>query len=163
MTRTVKTVTRDMTMRELEKMFEQDGFNTFPVQEDDEVIGLVTKFDFLNCFAFTPNRLVPNYQDLMSRTVADVMTAEFIYVEPATKLTRVLQLIVEHRITSLPVLDAEQRLAGIIRATISCAFRRCAPDNCRPQKRAGRWRRLGGIAGRLKAIVIWGDGVFSLR
>jgi CBS domain-containing protein len=127
MTRTVKTVTRDMAMRELEKMFEQDGFNTFPVEEDGEVIGLVTKFDFLNCFAFTPNRLVPNYQDLMARTVADVMTAEFIYVEPATKLTRVLQLIVEHRIKSLPVLDAEQRLAGIIsRDDIMCALGRCA-------------------------------------
>ena len=129
MTRTVKTVTRDITMRELEKMFEQDGFNTFPVQENGEVIGLVTKFDFLNCFAFTPNRLVPNYQDLMARTVADVMTAEFIYVEPATKLTRVLQLIVEHRMKSLPVLDAEQRLAGIIsRDDIMSALGRCAAE-----------------------------------
>ena len=63
----------------------------------------------------------------MARTVADVATAEFIYVEPATKLTRVLQLIVEHRIKSLPVLDAEQRLAGIIsRDDIMCALGACA-------------------------------------
>ena len=64
------------------------------------MIGSATKFDFLNCSRLPPNRLVPNYQDLMARTVADVMTAEFIYVEPATKLTRVLQLIVEHRMKS---------------------------------------------------------------
>ena len=127
MTRRVKTVTRDVTMRELEKMFEQDGFNTFPVRENGEVVGLVSKFDFLNCFAFTPNRMVPSYRDLMARTVADVMTPEFIYVDAATKLTRVLQLMVEHRMKSIPVLDAEQRLSGMISCDdIMRALARCA-------------------------------------
>jgi CBS domain-containing protein len=42
------------------------------------------------------------------------MTPEFIYVDPTTKLTRVLQLMVDHRMKSVPVLDATQRLAGII-------------------------------------------------
>ena len=133
MTRTVKTVTREVTMRELEKMFEQDGFNTFPVRENGEVIGLVTKFDFLNCFAFTPNRMVPSYQDLMSRTVADTMTPEFIYVDPVTKLTRVLQLMVSHRIKSIPVLDAEQHLSGIIsREDIMRALADCASGQYLP-------------------------------
>jgi CBS domain-containing protein len=50
----------------------------------------------------------------MNRTVADVMTQEFIYVRSDTKLTRVLQLMVEHRIRSLPVIDGDNRLAGII-------------------------------------------------
>jgi CBS domain-containing protein len=127
MTHSVKTVTRDVTMGQLEKMFEENGFNTFPVRENGEVVGLVSKFDFLNCFAFTPNRMVPSYRDLMARTVADVMTPEFIYVDPATKLTRVLQLMVEHRIKSVPVLDAKQRLSGIIsRDDIMRALARCA-------------------------------------
>ncbi len=133
MTRTVKTVTREMTMRELERMFEQEGFNTFPVRENGTILGLVTKFDFLNCFAFTPNRMVPSYHDLMARTVADVMTPEFIYVEPTTKLTRVLQLMVEHRIKGLPVLNAEQRLAGIIsRDDIMRALAQCAGQSAVP-------------------------------
>ena len=114
MTRAVKTVTRDMTVRELNDMFERDDFNSYPVQEDSEVVGIVTKFDVLKCFAFTPNQMVPRYADLMNRTVADVMTSEFIYVRPDTKLTRVLQLMVEHRIRSIPVIDTAHRLAGII-------------------------------------------------
>lgn len=114
MTTTVKTVTRDTTMRELQRMFDEDDFNCYPVREADDTIGLVSKFDFLKCFAFNPGRMVPAYDDLLSRTVADVMTPEFIYVDPATKLTRVLQLMVDHRMKSVPVLDAEQRLAGII-------------------------------------------------
>ena len=114
MTTTVKTVTRDTTMRELQRMFDDNDFNCYPVREGDDTIGLVSKFDFLHCFAFNPGRMVPAYDDLLSRTVADVMTPEFIYVDPATKLTRVLQLMVDHRIRSIPVLDAERRLAGMI-------------------------------------------------
>ena len=114
MTRNVTTVSRETTIRELGEMFDRDDFNTYPVVENDEVIGIVTKFDVLKCFAFTPNQMLPRYNDLMNRTVADVMTSEFIYVRPDTKLTRVLQLMVEHRIRSLPVTDGDNRLVGII-------------------------------------------------
>src|SRR4051795_2004317 len=114
MTRTVKTVGRDTTMRELQGMFEQTDFNAFPVGENDDIVGLVTKFDFLKCFIFTSGRMAPSHDDLLSRRVADVMTPEFIYVDAGTKLTRVLQLMVDHRIKSIPVLDAGQRLVGII-------------------------------------------------
>jgi CBS domain-containing protein len=122
----VQTVTRHTTMRELKTMFDDAGFNAFPVRENGDVVGLVTKFDFLKCFAFTPNRMVPGYDELLSRTVVDVMTPEFIYVDPATKLTRVLQLMVDHRMKSIPVLDPEQRLAGIIaREDVIRALQRC--------------------------------------
>lgn len=114
MTRGVKTVSRSTTVRELGELFERDDFNTYPVVESDEVIGIVTKFDMLKCFAFTPNQMLPRYGDLMNRMVADVMTTEFIYVRPDTKLTRVLQLMVEHRIRSLPVTEGANRLAGIV-------------------------------------------------
>jgi CBS-domain-containing membrane protein len=126
MTRTVRTVTRDMTMRELKNLVDDTDFNTFPVREGSDVVGLVTKFDFLKCFAFNPGRMVPGYDELLSRTVADVMTPEFIYVDPATKLTRVLQLMVDHRIRSIPVLDAAQRLEGIIaREDVMRALQEC--------------------------------------
>src|SRR3954447_7265223 len=114
MTRTVRTVRRDTTMLELQRMFDEVDFNAFPVRENDDIVGLVTKFNFLKCFAFTPGRMVPNYEDLLSRRAEEVMTPEFIYVDAGTKLARVLQLMVEHRIKSIPVLDTEQRLLGII-------------------------------------------------
>ena len=112
MTRTVKTVTRELTVRELGGMFERDDFNSYPVAEDGQIIGLVTKFDLLKCFAFTPAQMVPRYDDLMNRTVGDVMTSEFIYVRTDTKLTRVLQLMVEHRIRSVPAIDTLAHESG---------------------------------------------------
>ncbi len=114
MTRKVKTVGHDTAMRELQKMFEDTGFNAFPVFENGDVVGFVTKFDFLKCFLFTTSRMVPSYDELLLKTVDEVMTPEFIYVDPSTKLTRVLHLMIEHRMKSIPVLDAGQRLAGII-------------------------------------------------
>ena len=127
MTRAVKTVTREVAMRELGGMFERDDFNAYPVEDDGQIIGLVTKFDLLKCFAFTPNQMIPRYEDLMKRTVADVMISEFIYVRSDTKLTRVLQLMVEHRFRSIPVIDSGHRLAGIIaREDILRALDACA-------------------------------------
>jgi CBS domain-containing protein len=127
MTRTVKTVTRGLTMHELGPMFERDDFNAYPVEDDGQMVGLVTKFDFLKCFAFTPIQMVPHYDDLMKRTVADVMTSEFIYVRSDTKLTRVLQLMVEHRFHSVPVIDSGHRLEGMVaRGDILRALKACA-------------------------------------
>ena len=129
MTRNVKTVVRELNMLELSEMFERDDFNSYPVEEDGQVVGIVTKFDILKCFAFTPSQMVPRYQDLMNRKVGDVMTPEFIYVSPDTRLTRVLQIMVEHRIRSIIVLDGSQKLVGIIaREDVIAALKETAKD-----------------------------------
>ena len=114
MTKTVTSVSRDLTVRELNEMIKRDDYNTYPVEEDGQVVGIVTKFDVLKCFAFSPSQMMPRYSDLMNKTVGDIMISEFIYVRSDTKLTRVLQLMVEHRIRSLPVIDGTSRLVGII-------------------------------------------------
>jgi CBS domain-containing protein len=126
MTRDVKTVARGVTLRELGDLFEKDDFNAYPVEENTQVVGLVSKFDHLACFVFTPAHMMPRYDDLMKRTVGDVMTSDFIYVGMDTRLTRVLQLMVDHRIRSMPVIDGDQRLVGIIsREDVMRALRRC--------------------------------------
>jgi CBS-domain-containing membrane protein len=125
MTRDVKTVTRGLNLHELGDLFEKDDFNTYPVQENRQVVGVVSKFDHLACFVFTPAHMMPRYEDLMKRKVADIMTSEFIYVGTDTRLTRVLQLMVDHRLRSMPVIDSNQRLAGTIsREDVMRALRR---------------------------------------
>jgi CBS domain-containing protein len=114
MTRTVVTVNRRTTMRDLEALFEQHDFNAFPVVEDDEVLGIVSKFDFLRAFAFTSNQMVPHYDELMTRPVADVMTEAVVHVDPIAPLTRVLQLMVSVKARSFPVLNAARHLKGMI-------------------------------------------------
>lgn len=133
MTREVKTVTRGLTLRELSDLFESDDFNTYPVEENGQIVGVVSKFDHLACFIFTPAHMMPRYDDLMKRTVTDIMTPEFIYVGTDTRLTRVLQLMVDHRIRSMPVINGDQGLAGIVsREDVMRALRRCTGSRMSP-------------------------------
>lgn len=129
MTRSVKAVQRGLDLFQLSEMFETDDFNSYPVEDDGQVVGIVTKFDILKCFAFTPTQMLPRYDDLMRRKIGDVMTPEFIYVSPDTRLTRVLQIMVEHRIRSIIVLDGAQKLVGIIaREDVIAALKATARD-----------------------------------
>jgi CBS domain-containing protein len=114
MTRAVTTVTRQTTMRELEALFEKHDFNSFPVVEKEKMLGIVTKFDFLRAFAFTAGQMVPHYDELMRRPVAEMMTEAVVHVEPAAPLTRVLQLMVSLKSRSLPVIGPDHQLVGMI-------------------------------------------------
>ena len=114
MTRSVITVTRQLTMRELEQLFEKHDFNSFPVVEDGNMVGIVTKFDFLRTFAFTTGQMLPRYDELMRRPVAETMTEAVVHVEPAAPLTRVLQLMVSLKARSFPVVGTQGQLLGII-------------------------------------------------
>ncbi|HEV8717763.1 MAG TPA: CBS domain-containing protein [Candidatus Binatia bacterium] len=114
MTHPVKTVTRRTPLRELEALFEQHDFNAFPVVEGKDIVGLVTKLDFLKAFAFTTGQMLPHYDELMSRTVGEFMTEAVVHVDPAAPLTRALQLMVSLKARSFPVVAPDRHLVGII-------------------------------------------------
>jgi CBS-domain-containing membrane protein len=129
MTSDVKTVSRFVTLRELGERFDKDDFNAYPVEEKSQIVGLVSKFDFIARFIFTTSLMVPHYDELMTQTVAEIMKPDFIYVRRETKLTRVLQLMVEHRIRSMPVVEEDQRLTGMIsREDVMRALRHCTRE-----------------------------------
>ena len=67
---------RDASMQHgrTENIISQYDFDALPVVEGGTMLGIVTKFDFLRVFAFTTGQMVPRYDELMKRTVGDVMT-----------------------------------------------------------------------------------------
>jgi CBS domain-containing protein len=85
----------------------------------------VTQFDFLKHFVFKPGSVFPHYEELMKRPAEEIMTREVYTVHPDTPLTRVLQMMVDTRDKSLPVVDDKNRLIGMIsRGDVVRAFRR---------------------------------------
>ena len=93
------------------------------------MLGIVTKFDFLRAFAFTSGQMVPHYDELMRRTVADVMTEAVVHVEPTAPLTRVLQLMVGVKTRSFPVLGPGRQVLGMIsREDVMRALRDATQD-----------------------------------
>jgi CBS domain-containing protein len=129
MTRDVKSVTRQRKLAELETLFAQYDFDALPVVEGGKLLGIVTKFDFLRAFGFTTGQLVPSYDELMKRTVGEVMTEGIVHVEPTTPLTRVLQLMVSLKIRSFPVLGPDSELLGVIsRGDVMRALKQATHD-----------------------------------
>jgi CBS domain-containing protein len=114
MTKGVKSVGRDCTLAELEALFAKHDFDAFPVIEGGKLLGIVTKFDFLRAFAFTTGTMVPSYEKLMQRTVGEVMTEGVVHVEPMLPLTRVLQLMVNLKLRSFPVMTRDGEVQGVI-------------------------------------------------
>ena len=113
MTRAVVTAAPDTPLRALEQIFAAHDFNGLPVLEADELIGMVTKFDVLKVFAFTPHHVVPQYDELSRLTAAQIMTRSVISFPPEAPLSRVLQTFVDFRVKSFPVLE-QGRLVGVI-------------------------------------------------
>ena len=113
MTRAVISVTGTVTMIELEALFERYNSILFALWMKEGVrncdkVGLPEGLRVHN------RAVVPRFDVLMRRRVADVMTRAVTHVEPTTPLTRVLELMVSSATRSLPVLSLEHDLVGII-------------------------------------------------
>ncbi|MBN2223642.1 MAG: CBS domain-containing protein [Deltaproteobacteria bacterium] len=114
MRKDVVDVSPEMTMREVEALFEKYDYYSFPVIDKGKVVGIVTKLDFLKHFIFTPSSIVPQYDRLLEDKIREIMNTKVFTVNTDTPLTRVLELMVETRIRSFPVVDVDNRLLGLI-------------------------------------------------
>lgn len=107
MTRAPLTVTPDTDLARLQAIFDQHRFNAVPVSDDGQrLTGLVSKYDLLRAFTFTTGQMVPSYETIMATPVERIMTTSPATVTPETPLTRVLELLVEARHKSFPVLES---------------------------------------------------------
>ena len=62
-----------------------------------------------------PRRTALNDEAILSQTVSEIMTTgRIVTCSPTTTLDDALELIVEHHVTGLPVVDEENRVVGII-------------------------------------------------
>lgn len=85
------------------------GFIAFPVVQEDEVIGIVSRRDLLR--AGNIRISVKNQADT---TVSRVMTTPVITVTPDDQVATAARLIVDHDISILPVIDERKRIVGVI-------------------------------------------------
>ena len=98
--------------QEVERIFEEHDFNGLPVVDDkNRLIGMITKLDLLKAFTFNKKTKIPPYSSIMNRKAVRVMSKAPRVVHRETPLTRVLQLMVETRHKSFPVVE-EDRARG---------------------------------------------------
>lgn len=133
MTKRVRSVAPETTVADLYRLFAADGFEAYPVVRGGLLVGVVSKLDALKVFGLQEHHMLPDYRDGMATRVDELMTSDVIAVDGETNLQRVLELMVKHRVKSLPVVDRWYNLVGIIaredvmRAMERSAFRQYPP------------------------------------
>lgn len=78
-----------------------------PLAEDEKLIGMVTDRDIVI-------RGVARGPDIADLSVEDVMTDDLYYCADDDDLERAAQMMAEHQVRRLPVLDSDKRLVGIV-------------------------------------------------
>jgi CBS domain-containing protein len=113
MSRDAVCVSPGMRLAELCALFRQLDYNAFPVTEDEQLVGIVTKLDLMR--VFEPGRGLSKADLLgtLAETVDDIMTSGVVVLDPDDGLDRAVQLMVENRLRSLPV-ARNGRVVGII-------------------------------------------------
>ena|ERR1700760_645346 len=126
MTRNARSVPPETTVGDLYRLFAVDGFDAYPVTRGDILVGIVSRLDTLKVFGLSEDHILPRYKEGMATTIDEIMTSDVVAVEGDTKLQRVLELMVAHRMKSLPVVDRWHHLVGIIaREDVMKAMERC--------------------------------------
>src|SRR5262249_19675336 len=114
MTGAVRTVAPETTVADLYRLFAADGFDAYPVVRGDALVGIVSKLDALKVFGLSQDHILPQYAEGMATTVDQIMNSDVVTVDAESRLQRVLELLIAHRVKSLPVIDSARHLVGIV-------------------------------------------------
>jgi CBS domain-containing protein len=118
MTKAPKTVSPELSCAELLDRFAQHDVNAFPVVDPDGALhGIVSKLDLLRLFVARGPRHVPDRKRMEAEPVSGIMRPGTLNVEPEDPAFSAMELMVETRLQSLPVVrrgSGSPKLAGII-------------------------------------------------
>lgn len=102
----VHTISPDATIEEAAQEMRDGDFGLMPVGEEDQLLGVITDRDIII-------RAVAEGQG-SSFKVRDVMSSEPVWAHQDDSVGNAAQIMREHQIRRLPVVDDDQRLVGVV-------------------------------------------------
>jgi CBS domain-containing protein len=118
MTRPAVTVRPDTSIATMTSLMAAHPFNGFPVVDDVGVLqGLVTRADLLKRYLVPYRRFIVGLEDDWAGTVSAIMTRHPITLLSAEPAVKAIQLMVDHRLRTIPVVEettAGARLLGVL-------------------------------------------------
>lgn len=111
MTHPVSTVQMDMDILAAHRHFQQHGFQQMPVMNDQQrLVGMLSVQNLLQFILIDGDQV----QYLQGKTVADAMSQEVISADPISDIRRVAQVMQEHQLHGVPIVDEQDNLIGIV-------------------------------------------------
>jgi len=117
MSRPVVTVSMDATLSEVQRIFERERFHHVVVVDGGCAVGVISDRDLLKRLSpFVGSELNERRQDenTLNLKAHQIMSRHPITVSPEDEVRRAVDMILEHRIRSLPVVDERDRPVGIV-------------------------------------------------
>lgn len=113
MTRDPVTVPPQATIGQVMGVLQELDVRHVPVvQGQRELVGIVSDRDLRGLPL--PDLLGSKGQTQLDTPISRVMSGDLITIDPETELPEVIDLLVEHKVGALPVVDAEGSLVGIV-------------------------------------------------
>jgi CBS domain-containing protein len=100
-------VTPDTPVAEAAQLMENEDVGSLPVLDGERVVGMVTDRDIVV-------RAVARGKDPRGMPVREVASGDLVTLTPDDDLSDALGLMATHQVRRLPVVDAENRLVGIV-------------------------------------------------
>jgi len=112
MTREVVTVPPDTTLSDIRSRLYEGGFRHLLVIDDDRLVGVICDRDLLRAFGPYLNASIPDGQEgnVLARPAHDIMREDPITITASTDVEEAASLVLEHKISSLPVVNGEEIL-----------------------------------------------------
>jgi CBS domain-containing protein len=111
MSRDVMTLGPELSVEAAWLRLAERGYGQAPVLDGAlQLVGLVTVRDLLEVLNVVEGEL----RDVLSRTVAEVMTTPVLSADPVCDIRRVARVMVDYRLPALPVMSEQGELVGII-------------------------------------------------
>ena len=85
----------------------EGGFGSVPIlSEEGKVVGIVSEFDLLQA--------IFDGKDLAQITAGEIMTKGHVAISRDTQATEIIQLLQNNHLIRVPVVDAQEKLVGIV-------------------------------------------------
>jgi len=107
MTRGAEIAHPNMTIRDIARKMRADNIGALPVGENDRLIGMVTDRDIVM-------RAVAEDRSAGNTTVREVMSDDVFYCFEDDSDERAAEIMAEHQVRRLPVLNRDKRLVGVV-------------------------------------------------
>lgn len=125
MTSTPMTVAEDASLIEAAELMKEKKIRRFPVLRGDRLIGIVTDRDLRSAapsqvvsFDVQERQLMPELHSLLANIkIKDVMSHDVVTIDPEQTIVAAAQLMLNHRVSGLPVVGSQGQLVGIITET----------------------------------------------